>query len=382
MTERNRLTTVDNQHHHHHESQEKEEEIHNPFPAIIFDASYCGEVIPKGFDAVRIQLDGRIKADLSWKKEREAALAYITQGLRIFWEIDLGIQSNLAHPLSNKTQYLSLSLSLDHFCTTIWKDFQKETVGLCLYRGTLDFSSNFLWDLEQESNLQEWVKSQFCNIHSFVAETGINLVDFRMLTRETLMQSEKGKILLMFFCGNAVGEYLDLLASGMSNHLPLFVLMDANDVLDPFVSSLLASKERFSRFHTIVKGNSVIGELSWEGPSYENGTLSRMIYKENYERASCGVCIPKNIAFRFSSVSRLNKAFNQLLEQKIPFRVIPENEFMAEWNELDDLIVDSQFVDFQFKRQLQGFCAAGGNVVTLGSPLGLSQERSFHSNFK
>src|SRR5262249_14989076 len=163
---------------------------------------------PQGFNAVRIVLDGKFKADLSWKHEREVALAYITQGFSIFWEIDLGILKSLHHPLGNRTQFMALSLSLEHFCNTLWKEFCKDTVGLCLYRGALDVSQDYLWDEEQDSNLQEWMHDRVKGVE----------VD--------------ASAVMKYFCADALGEYLYLLSSKIVGDLPLFLLLDATQVED------------------------------------------------------------------------------------------------------------------------------------------------------
>jgi hypothetical protein len=322
--------------------EEKEEEPLDPFPVVIFDAAYCGEPVPKGFDAVRIPIDGTLKADLTWKKEHDGALAYARKGLKIFWEIDLGLP-NVLHALSNRTQFLSLTLSLEHFCKTLWKTFRKETVGLCLFRGSLDLSQNYPWDEEQLANLQEWMLEHHA--------------------------SEK-----VFFCRDVFSEYFGLLASGVPDSLPLFLLFDASEIEDPFIEAQLLNKEYFSRFHLGVKTRSagLGGEIAWEGMPKKKGIIAREIkHQKTGEKAKLAVCLPR------SHSSSLQIAFALLQTSRLPFRVIPEGELAIEWDGLDELIVDTQLVSAQFKRRLQGFCAAGGRVVSIGEPLGLAEEVSF-----
>ena len=56
-------------------------------PSLIFDANYIGEIIPEGFDAVRLVLKATVTSSLLWEKEREVARTYIKKGFKIFWEI-------------------------------------------------------------------------------------------------------------------------------------------------------------------------------------------------------------------------------------------------------------------------------------------------------
>lgn len=385
MTSRDRLTTID--HHHHHEAEDEEEEDVERLPATIFDACYCGEPVPAGFDAVRIVIDGKVKADLSWKKEREAAAAYIQQGLRIFWEIDLGLLGSLHHPLSNRTQFLSLSLSLEHFRDTLWKEFHQQSLGLGLYRGPLDYSRNYPWDEEQVGNLQGRMVDLFSNAEIFGQATGICISDLTALAPAQMEASCAGRELLSLFCRDAIGEYLSLLASRVPDSLPLFLLFDATEIQDPFMIAQLLTKERYPRFHLGVKqahaggiamnGGQVLGgEIAWEGNPLAKGSLSRTITATaTDERANLGICLPRMSLCRPSSL--LRDAFTDLQRQKVAFRVIPEVELAAEWDGLDYLVVDTQSVDPQFKRKLQGFCAAGGMVITIGEPLSLEGEVPF-----
>lgn len=393
MTSSNRLTTIDSQNRHaHHDHQhvhedEEIEELADSLPARIFDASFCGEPAPEGFDAVRIVIDGTIKADLSWKKEREAALAYITQGLKILWEIDLGLPGSLHQSLGNRTQFLGLTLSLEHFCNTLWKEYRKETVGLCLYRGPVDFTDAYPWDEEQILNLQGWIKDQYPILDEFVSETHVAASDFTGLTVDDLAKSDVGRDLLKCFCRDAVGEYFSLLAARVPDSLPLFLLFDTRGVKDSMLTARLLSKERYPRFHIASKidaGAPILGgEISWDGMAAEKGIISREIENSMSEgKATLGFCLPRMTLSRPSSLEFLSRALDALIAHNILFRVIPEVNLAAEWDGLDYYLVDNQHVEIQFKRKLQGFCAAGGTVVYLGQSLGLAQEIPFEDWFE
>lgn len=378
MTERSRLITIDS---HDREPVEEAEEAIVPFPATIFDAAFNGEPVPAGFDTVRIPIDGKLTADLSWKKEREAAVAYVAQGLRIFWEIDLGLPHSMHHALSNRTQFLALTLSLEHFCKTLGKEFRKESVGLCLFRGSLDFSHDYPWDEEQTANFQEWIHECYPSIDAFAKDTSLDISDFKSITSDFLKETEVGKTLLQYFCRDAVSEYLDLLAAGVPDYIPLFLLLDATEISDAFVQAQLLNKEGFSRFHLGVKDRStgnLGGEIGWESHPMKSGMISRVI-KDciKIERAKLAFCLPSRL--RPFLTEALRTALALLQKSEKPFRVIPEGELAVEWDGLDDLIVDTQFVSFQFKRKLQGFCAAGGRIVSIGALLGLAEEISFES---
>lgn len=388
MTSRDRLTTIDSHpphHPDHHQEHDEDEEIVETLPAKIFDAYYCGEPVPGGFDAVKILVDGGIKADLSWKEERSAAMAYASQGLRIFWEINLGLEDTLKHGIGNRMQFLGLSLSIEHFCKTLWREFYKDTVGLCLYRGSLDFSEHYLWDEEQVINLQEWLKDLFLEIEPFAKETCIDASNFKELTPSRLRLKKEGQHLLKFFCRDVFGEYLSLLASRIPDQLPLFLLLDATTIEDCFVMAQMLNKERYPRFHLAVKKRVDLvdtqflgGEMAWEGSPSAKGLISRTKKTDvTADKAILGFCLPRMSICRPSLTIALRNSLSLLLSQEAPFRCIPEAHLGMEWDGLDYLIVDTQHVETSFRRTLKGFCAAGGKVVFIGDSLGLTEEIPF-----
>lgn len=73
-----------------------------------------------------------------------------------------------------------------------------------------------------------------------------------------------------------------------------------------------------------------------------------------------GVCVPEEET--------------DLSHLPFPYRIIPERFLNEKWMELDYLYVFSRFVTPRGRRMLQGFCAAGGIVVTEGELLGLANE--------
>ena len=90
-----------------------------------------------------------------------------------------------------------------------------------------------------------------------------------------------------------------------------------------------------------------------------------------------GVCLPSLEHCRPSQYGGLREAFNWLSLAEIPYRIVPEGLLTTDWDGLDDLIVVPNGVSLQGKRKLQGFCAAGGTIVSLGHEMGLAQEMQF-----
>lgn len=58
-------------------------------------------------------------------------------------------------------------------------------------------------------------------------------------------------------------------------------------------------------------------------------------------------------------------------------RFISESRLVTEWDGVDYLLVDPAMVTHRCRRSLNGFCAAGGVVVSLAEEIGLGEEISF-----
>lgn len=301
-----------------------------------------------------------MKADLDWKAARQAAMQYRDQGLKLFWEIDLGLFAYLEHPLDDQMQFLALCLSLEHFRDTLWKEFHGETVGVSIYCGSGDFSDGFKWDEVQIFNLQEWLQETFETVEEFEKETGIAAAAFDEITPDLLRKSKEGGQLMALFCRDVAVEYIELLATRLPDAMPFFVKLDMSNVFDPLLQAQLLTKERYERFQLDVKGN-----------------LFPLTALET-QPAAIGICFPSLDRRRPSHYHGLRRALEWLIEQKKPFRLIPETQLTTEWEGLDYLIYVPASLSSQGKRKLQGFCAAGGTVVTLNEKLGLPNEITFN----
>lgn len=317
----------------------------NRVPWAIFDAEALDAPVPTGFNAVVITLDGRAKSDLEWKKERLAALRYTEQGLHIFWNLDLGLFGRLDSPLSDRPQYHALELSLQHFKDALWNEFQENSVGLCFYRGSANFYENFPWDEEQRQNFKGWLHEHVQTHSQF---------------------HEEKERLLSLFCSDVAAGYLNLFAQSLPDTLPLFVLLETEGVNDPLLLAHLLSKERFARLLRLsCEGVLPISSLMEAYPStgYFGGTIGQPI---SLKEITVGVCFPSS---PYSEL--LNEVLMTLSQRQIHFRVIPESLLMTEWDGLESIIVHRALMSPQGIRQLRGFAAAGGAIISCDKDRGL-----------
>lgn len=368
--------TREHSHEHRDHDDGDEESLIQHHPMQVFDSKVLGEPVPEGFDAVRIRLDGTMKSLLNWHEEIKAAGDYISQGLKIFWELDLGLNAGLALPMANRGQFLSLSLSLEHFCKEIWSKQREATFGLCLYRGPLDLSKNFEWDDVSIANFQDWLKEIFTSIE---AQGKVIDIDWGDLDREKLDKfalDPLGKKLMSLFCSEAIGEYLQLLAQSLPDPLACFLLFHA-DGDDSFLAALLSAKERYSRFLRGVRGFPDLSDFGFDGPACSHGRLARDAIDLSSAigpLSSLGFCLPSINHIHQEDVDILAGLYRSFSSSSIIPRAISQSNLTAEWEQLDTLVVASCSVDATMLRKLKGFSAAGGTVAVVGKPIGLNGE--------
>lgn len=361
--------------------------IHNQkFIPQIFDGTLSQDLTAlKKFNAVTFRLDGRLQADLAaWKQVKEMAYFYREQGYYILWEMDLGLFASLTKPITNQAQYLSLTLSLEHFRDVLWQEFKDQTLGISIYRGSADFSETFPWNDWQITNLQAWLRETFGDLQSFKQETGIAIQAFEDVNPVSLLDHQAGKGLMNAFCCNVAVEYLDLLANRLPDTLPCYLMLDLENIHSLLWQAQLVHPERFERFGLILKG----AQLPFKALGWEEGTSPFGYFAQHpqaippLEEATIGICLPPMDFYRPSQWQGIEQGLYWLKSTGKPFRLIAESHLVTEWDGLDYLLYNPHGLSSQGRRKLQGFCAAGGTVVTLGSTLGLAEEISFEDFIK
>lgn len=334
---------------------------------IIFESSFLGEPVPQGFNAVSISLQGGLNSDLNWQKQKEAAQDYISQGIKIFWQLDLGLFSNLKAPLSDSTQHLALGLALRHFKETMWSDYQSHTVGLSFYKGSIDFTHHFSWDTTQILALQGWLQDHFPRAELLSKELRFPIERFNQVDQHLLNCHPAGIDLLKLFCCDAAMEYITLLTDRLPGNLIPTILIDTHSIQNPLFLAQLLSKERFPRT------NRAITNDPWKTDFH--GSLSKVIPSKPSIMAKIGICLPSRCYPSQRQV--LQNVWNDYVNQGIGVRPIAEENLNSNWEELDSIVVISDMISSEGQRKLHGFCASGGTVITIGKSLQLAQEISY-----
>lgn len=265
-----------------------------------------------------IRLPAGLKEDLDWSSHRRIAQEFTEKGISILWHLDFGITPESFNPYET-AHFFSYTLAIEHFFKKIWPEFQDKTTGLCLYEGSLKFSSN---------------RSE--KLSHFFDEFTQDYND--AFVREDLFE---------LFSINLFSEYLHRLASFLPDNLSPYCMLDLSYQKSRAKIAQILSKRRFEHFELIVKGADI------------------PIREKNF--APLGICLPTDEKLTPAAMKQLEVVLNVLVEKNTHFRIISEETLNEEWLELEELLIFPTLLTPQGKRMLKGFEAAGGTLKEIGA---------------
>ncbi len=305
--------------------------------------------------SVKICLDLTQKSTLNWELSIHEGLQAIEKGLKILWELDFGLFDRLLNSLSHSQQFLSLCLAIEHFRNIIWEPFQHSSLGVLIYKGA--FNSREIALLAHETALKKWIHERFDSVEQFEHETGIVIeqMQFDAIQLDTFNEIPEAKFLLSIYSRDIALDYIKKLVGqlpyGLDPHIELII----DEGLSPAERIIYLNEECYR-------------PLVFKVHSVELNDVVRHI----------GIYLPPINKFS----ARWNKLFDDALSyfatHNISYRLISDESLIMSLEGLDDLVICPSAISYLGKRQLQGFCAAGGRVVLLEDVLlGLANEISF-----
>jgi len=329
-------------------------------PIRIYNSKRVLELIPPGFHAATVLLDGTLQSDLNWKQGSESAKKFMAQGLKIFWELDLGLFAKLQEPLSDQMQFQALQISLKHFRDTVWKEFEHHTVGISIFIGTTDFAKQMKWNNDQIDNLQLWLKELYQTPEKLSEQLEGLVKSFQDIQPDLLQQTVFGKSLLKLFCRNAFFEYAELLARSLPPEIPVYLLFDPSPTQDIYLLANMIAQDNFDSLHFgITTPNYPIYTFT----NHIQAILeSHMTYDIPVQKPTTAICLPPQQFFNKENYISFHEIIDDLKQQNTQFRIIPENTLTTSWEGIDTLIILPDSVTPQGKRKLQGFTAASGKI--------------------
>lgn len=327
-----------------------------------------------------ITLDGRLKSNLDWQAAQESAQIAVQEEKKIFWQMDLGLFDDLAFPLTNQAQYLSLGLAIDHFCNTLGKEWVDHSLGLSVYCGSADFSTTFLWDEEHLYNWRLWLRQFFIDEAQAESEIGIQWDSFEHAQITDCCKTLEGKHILRLFCRDVAIEYISLLTNRLPAATDPYVLFNLQGVASDEISTMqLMHPYCFGHLQVGVQGTALpLLYKRWNRHGHDKITLELA----PTHVGNIGICLPNPSTAWLSQWHKLKEPIQTLSERSILYRIMTEENLTASWDELDFLLYVPQALSIQGKRKLLGFCAAGGTVVSIDEVTGNFPGEMMWQDFK
>jgi hypothetical protein len=258
---------------------------------------------------VSVNLPASLQHDLDWSLEKATAEKIAASGKAILWEIDF--QWNASSFLSSAA-FLAYGRALEEFIK-LSSAFAEQTFGVCLYRGSADFS--FFEFSHWEDRFYEWIDE-------------LKLPD---------VNENAYPHYFHLFKADLFASYLHRLVSFLPDTMQSFAFFDVDGISSPAFCAQLFSSHRFEHV--------------------------RVSFEEQDKRLPLALCLPSDPYCDRKILARLDAVIYDLKAKGIPFRIICEEKLTEEWDGLDRLIVIPEAESPQCKRKLQGFAAAGGEII-------------------
>lgn len=274
----------------------------------------------------------------------------------IIRQSDLGLFEGLQKPLSDREQFDALEKKLLDYCENILSSNRESTFGIEVFCGNIEDILKFPWDARQESNFQTWKQT----------------VDPLEQVADNTLKHHYASYLLQ--------EFIDLLTSGVPEQLEWFARVDASNVKDDLEFYQLANRARYEHLHIFWKGSNpnLMADLVWDvGVPSQGYVAPKSLDLNGQDAIQTAWCLPSAWEIRPEVLQQQRDLMSWLESSGINSRPIPQEKISLYWQGLDTIFAFSQQMKPAATRQLAGFCAAGGTVVTIGQLLGLPNEESF-----
>lgn len=261
-----------------------------------------------------IHLDATLKSTLDWEKEIAEAAVICEKNTRILWKLDFGLFNQLQYPLTSQQQFQTFRLAIDHFKEAIWSRFKECSEGVILYEGSLDSIEN-----ATDENIRNWAEERFDEFEENKVQKG-------------------DRFLHALYSRDISLDYLKQLAA-----------------LLPYEANCFISKKIVSALPKVEKA------IFFNEECYR--PLQFLMDESASSEARVGVCLPPITSYNPGLYLQLNEIVDELDKNGVPYRFIAEEALINSIEGLDQLFVVASGLSAQGKRKLQGFIAAGGEVL-------------------
>lgn len=325
-----------------------------PFTPVV--ASALEKVVDGVHNCLSVTLDASLNSKLNWDGFHETIQKALEKNLKLFFLFDFKLLKSY-ESFFDSSAFSIYSLSLQTFVEQFYTRYSKEIFGIGFLYGKV--MHQFYHDPFAEEALLKYFKESY-------AEDHFQSLDVNHPSH--FLQHE-----MQLYQVSLISEYFHRLAAQLPEELEIFGFFDFSRSVSLTTTLASMSLERFPYMRVALAGAA----FRAFGLNIESGSLIAGGYdcrSSDYSGAKIGLVFPGDTKLkekRFDSFETFLKGFIAL---NIPFRVLYEDFMTENWQELDTIVVYSDFVDKELMRKCQGFTAAGGQICSYGRALGVFDE--------
>ncbi len=292
----------------------------------------------------------------------------LKEGYLLFFYIDLKLSKNF-EDYFDEIQFESIRLGLKTFQEKILKPYLAKTFGIGFKFGQLkkDFISPY-----QFSKLKDYLMATYLD---FERHFEFSCDDFDSKLKDSKLLAE-----IDLYQVGLVSEYFHRLASCIQEPIEIYSFFDFSSH-SPLDILRFISLERFPYMRVGMYGCDLLSS----GLNVYQGKMLGGTFGMNpvqMQEPKLGLVFPIDSKLSKSGEDNFNQLINQFLSLQIPFYTLYEDSMTENWQNLEQLLVHSQFVDRSVKRKCQGFSAAQGQVIVFGEEIGVFDEIKFEDFLK
>lgn len=285
------------------------------------------------YNRVIIPVDLSSSSNLDFTPVINEADRSIAQNKRIVWDFHFDLD---CAKLNSQAYFSSLHYGLETFINQVLLEKEEFTDAVIALKAQSDiFSQSELKGIEYHE-MKEWVELQ----------------------SQQNFDPEKHRSLVKAFQISYISDVLHRLCSILPDEIPSLVVFDRQCFENTIEMAALLSKRTFP----YIIPCSTTDEIDF--PLVFNSQEQKVFAPEKPDKV-VGFSLPEWDHFSSETIALLQDLYEQFQkETKAYIRMVPEELFMEEWEDLSSIIVCNQTLGERGRRMLKGFIATDGEVLT------------------
>lgn len=258
------------------------------------------------------------------------------------------------YPRIPSSEFNTVSISID-FANPIYEEISAIAASIT-ERGLY-----ILWEFK--CNLDE-------KDENFLDKLENSIVSFIQALWNPFKSNTLGVVLYKGSLQEEVIELCKFIDSHLPDTIASFVVLDLEAIKSPYLTFQKISVSDLEYFHLIVK-SAVCSRFPFAMPiipwNSHGGPLG--FYSDHSQNVSLPSRVPISLVLPAQPIPEIESRFNDIIERleqrNLPFRVLPEQWITTAWDGIDYFMTFPSALTSQGMRKLLGFCAAGGSVISL-----------------